>query len=86
MPFLGFSQHDVLADSANTKLAKVAREIITATGICTLITLDEDGNARARAMDAFAPRQEFYNMVWHKPKEPKYPPHCYRLIHLVLFA
>lgn len=62
IPLTGFGQHDVLSDSANAKLIKAAREIITATGICTLITLDEDGGARARAMDAFTPDKNF--IIW----------------------
>ena len=71
IPFLGFSQQDVLADSANTKLTTAAREIITATEICTLITLDEDGNARARAMDAFTPDKNFIIWFGTNPKSRK---------------
>jgi general stress protein 26 len=52
-------QVEVRYDSVEAKLIKSAREIITATGICTLITLDEDGMARARAMDAFLPDDDF---------------------------
>ena len=71
MPFLGFSQYDVLTDSLYTKLTKAAREIITATGTCTLITLDEEGSARARAMDAFAPDKNFIIWFGTNPKSRK---------------
>ena len=71
MTFDGFGQHDVLTDSANAKLIKAAREIITATGICTLITLDEDGGSRARAMDAFPPDKNFEVWFGTNPKSRK---------------
>ena len=70
-PFIGFGQQQVLNDSANTKLIKAAREIISATGVCTLITLDEDGGARARAMDAFLPDENFVIWFGTNPKSRK---------------
>ena len=71
VPFISFSQHEALTDSANTKLITAAREIITATGICTLITLDEDGVARARAMDGFPPNSNFVIWFGTNPKSRK---------------
>ena len=62
MPIIVNGQHEVLSDSSNTNLIKAAREIIAAAGICTLITLDEDGRPRARAMDPFSPENNF--TVW----------------------
>ena len=59
LPFSGYGQSDVAKDTANTYLINVAREIIAAAGVCTLITLDEEGKARARAMDAFLPDENF---------------------------
>ena len=51
-PLAGHSQ-DKVTDSVNAKLIIGAKEIMAAAGVCTLISLDEEGNARARAMDAF---------------------------------
>lgn len=58
--FQGNSQE--VTDSLNVKLKNGAREIMISAGICTLITLDENGEARARAMDSFLPENDF--TVW----------------------
>jgi general stress protein 26 len=44
------------------ELVAEAREIMTATRYCALITIDNSGRAQARTMDAFAPDQNM--IVW----------------------
>lgn len=56
------SQEIALANSPNIRLLKAAREIMTEAGTCALITLDKDGNPRARTMDPFLPEDDF--TVW----------------------
>jgi len=60
--FRGFSQITGSSDSVNLKLMNVAREIMTASGTCALITLDEKGRPRVRAMDPFIPENDL--TVW----------------------
>ena len=43
-------------------LVAEAREIMTATRYCALITMDKSGRAQARTMDAFAPDEKM--IVW----------------------
>jgi general stress protein 26 len=62
MPCVGYGQEGALGGSANSKVLMAAIEIIAAAGTCTLITLDEEGRARARAMDAFLPDENF--IIW----------------------
>ena len=57
-----FSQNIEQHDSIRTQLTSVARTIITNAGICTLITLNEDGLPMARAMDPFLPKSDF--TIW----------------------
>ena len=54
-----FSQDDKHKDS---ELLKAAREIIADAGPCALITLNEEGSPRARAMDPFPPEKDF--TIW----------------------
>jgi general stress protein 26 len=54
-----FSQQDVNKDN---QLLKAAREIIADAGTCALITLDEKGSPRVRAMDPFPPEDDF--TIW----------------------
>lgn len=49
-------------DDANDKLILAAREIISSAGTCALITLDDEGRPRARAMDPFPPEEDF--TIW----------------------
>ena len=70
-PVAGHSQDKVLTDSVNAKLIIGAKEIMAAAGVCTLITLDEEGNARARAMDAFPPDSDFIIWFGTNPKSRK---------------
>jgi general stress protein 26 len=62
IPLNGFSQNTESRDTSNNKLISAAREIMTAAGICALITIDEEGNPRVRAMDPFVPESDF--TVW----------------------
>lgn len=61
-PFLGYSQNSLPNDSINSVIIVAAREIAKDAATCTLITVDEDGVARARAMDAFEPEEDF--VIW----------------------
>src|SRR6185369_11784664 len=47
---------------ARDELIAEAREIMTATRYCALITIDRSGRAQARTMDAFAPDEKM--VVW----------------------
>ena len=58
----GISQNKELSGSVNVKLLNAAREIMIDAGTCALITLDEEGESRARTMDAFIPEDDF--TVW----------------------
>lgn len=62
LPFLSFSQDTETLDHSNNKLVSVAREIMTSAGTCALITLDDEGRARVRAMDPFTPEEDL--IVW----------------------
>ena len=63
IPFSGFSQ---LAEQGNAnadqRLMVAAKEIMTAAGTCALITLDDEGVPRVRAMDPFTPEEDL--TVW----------------------
>ncbi len=62
IPLEGFSQNKILPDSTNIKLISAAKEIMNLAGTCALITLDEEGRPRVRAMDPFAPEDDL--TVW----------------------
>lgn len=62
IPFTVYSQNAESKDTSNIKLITAAREIMTAAGTCALITLDEEGIPRVRAMDPFNPESDF--TVW----------------------
>ncbi len=55
-----YAQH--LETFERQKLITAAREIMTATRYCALITIDRRGHANARTMDAFAPDEKM--VVW----------------------
>lgn len=57
----GYSQN-IVSENVETQLKKAARELMTAAGTCALITIDENGQPRARVMDAFLPEEDF--TVW----------------------
>ena len=56
------NQNNVVMDSSDVKLIKVAKEIMTASNNCALITLDENGLPHARVMDPFDPENDL--TVW----------------------
>ena len=58
----GFSQNAETTDSTNKILISAAKEIMIASGTCALITLDDEGRPRVRAMDAFDPKTDL--IVW----------------------
>ena len=49
-------------DKKKLSLDAVAVEIIETSGTCTLITIDEKGQPRARIMDPFPPEDQF--VIW----------------------
>jgi general stress protein 26 len=58
-PIISLSQAD---NSSQEKLLAAARSIMSSSGTCALITLDQEGRPRVRAMDAFLPENDF--TVW----------------------
>jgi len=58
----GMSQSSEPEDTIHDRLIKAAEEIMTAAGTCALITLDEQGIPRVRAMDPFDPENDL--IVW----------------------
>jgi len=62
IPLAGFSQQKKQADSLETRVLFAAKEIMTSAETCALITLDQDGRPRVRAMDPFDPEDDF--TVW----------------------
>ena len=63
LPFSGFSQLTEQGSSiADQRLIEAAKEIMNSEGSCALITLDDEGVPRVRAMDPFAPEEDL--TVW----------------------
>lgn len=62
IPLAGFGQEIKQADSSDIKLMLAAREIMISAESCALITLDQEGRPRVRAMDPFDPDDDF--AVW----------------------
>lgn len=62
IPGKGFSQDLEQKNPSNDQILMAAKEIMTAASTCALITLDEEGRPRARAMDPFDPENDF--TVW----------------------
>lgn len=67
----GFSQKTESNDSLNNELMNAAREIMMSANTCALITIDEDGNPRVRAMDPFLPENDFTVWFGTNPKTRK---------------
>lgn len=61
-PSLCFSQKSESSDSLKNELMNTAREIITSANTCALITIDNEGIPRVRAMDPFPPENDF--TIW----------------------
>ncbi|MCK5678452.1 MAG: pyridoxamine 5'-phosphate oxidase family protein [Flavobacteriaceae bacterium] len=62
IPFKGFNQENEPKELSNIDLINVAKEMMTAAETCALITLDEEGRPRVRAMDPFIPENDL--TVW----------------------
>ena len=58
----GQAQNSEAKAASDTFLINAAREIMNSAGSCALITLDEEGCPRVRAMDPFAPESDF--TIW----------------------
>lgn len=58
-------------DTTRAVLLNAAREVIQATPNCALITLDAQGRARVRAMDAFLPDENWVVWLATRPKSRK---------------
>lgn len=61
-PTISFSQKQEKSDLLKTKALAAAKEIMTSSTTCALITLDNEGRPRVRTMDPFAPENDF--IVW----------------------
>jgi len=70
-PSLGFCQETASTDSLRNEIIHAAREILTSANTCALITLDNEGNPRARAMDPFPPENDFTVWFGTNPKSRK---------------
>ncbi len=68
---IGFGQKSASTDSLNNELIDAAREIMTSAGTCALITVDDEGNPRVRAMDPFLPENDFTVWFGTNPKSRK---------------
>ena len=69
--FDGFCQDEENEKKTDLQLMNAAREIMTSASTCALITLDQEGRSRARAMDAFAPESDFTVWFGTNPKSRK---------------
>lgn len=71
MSFNGFSQSATSIDSTSNALLIAARDIMTASGTCALITQDQEGRSRVRVMDPFLPDENFVVWFGTNPKSRK---------------
>ena len=63
IPFSGLGQiTEQGSTDADQFLIEAAKEIMTAAGTCALITIDDEGVPRVRAMDPFAPEEDL--TIW----------------------
>ena len=63
LPFSGFSQlTEQGSANADQHLIAAAKEIMNSEGSCALISIDDEGVPRVRAMDPFAPEEDL--TVW----------------------
>ena len=69
--FYGFSQDKKLDEESKSKIVTAAKEIMMSAPTCTLITIDDQGRPRARAMDPFAPEDDFTIWLGTNPKSRK---------------
>lgn len=66
-----YAQEKDRKDTERDKLIAAAREIMSDARYCALITVDANGRAQARTMDAFAPDQEMVVWLATNPKARK---------------
>ena len=71
IPSLGLTQDLEESDSLNNKVLIAAREIMTSAKTSALITLDDEGRPRVRAMDSFLPESDFTVWFGTNPKSRK---------------
>ncbi len=71
IPSKGTSQDKESKESLYNNLTIAAREIMSSTGTCTLITLDQEGRPRARVMESFLPESDFTVWFGTNPKSRK---------------
>jgi general stress protein 26 len=64
--FPGYSQEEKPDDLQRNQLIDAARDIMASAGTCALITIDQQGRPRVRAMDPFPPEEDF--SVWFGTK------------------
>ena len=69
--FFGFSQNKESDELSQNTIINAAREIMLSAATCTLITIDEQGRPRARAMDPFLPEDDFTVWFGTNPKSRK---------------
>lgn len=67
----GFTESRSQEEHSDEKLISVSRDIMTASGTCALITLDEQGRARVRTMDPFTPDEDFVIRLGTNPRSRK---------------
>lgn len=66
----GFSQVNKI-DSSQTKIIAAARDIISSTRFCGLVTIDDNGQPDIRTMDPFQPDENFTIWFGTNPKSKK---------------
>jgi len=69
--FYGLGQNKKLDEESKSKIVTAAKEIMMSAPTCTLITIDDQGRPRARAMDPFAPEDDFTIWLGTNPKSRK---------------
>ena len=71
LPFIALGQEKGSSQDSRSKLLRDGREIMLAAKTCALITVDEDGQPRVRAMDPFPPEDDFTVWFGTNPKSRK---------------
>lgn len=70
-PFIVLGQENESTQDSRSELLLVGREIMFAAKTCALITVDEEGQPRVRAMDPFPPESDFTVWFGTNPKSRK---------------
>jgi general stress protein 26 len=71
LPGLLPAQGSTDSDSLRLNVIRAARDIISSSSTCALVTIDENGNARVRTMDPFSPDENFSVWLATSPKSRK---------------